>query len=479
VSRPLRAAAGLLLAAAAVLGGWWWLRGRGPRPDIVVLLWDTTRADRLSAYGYARDTTPWLKDLAARGVLYEQCRAPAPWTVPSHASLFTGLLPRHHGATALDSQLAPSHRTLAERLQEAGYDTVLVTNNALVGRENGLDQGFATFRLVQDPGTKEPSADLTVDVVAEVLAARKADPGRARRPLFLFVNLLEPHLPYDPPAALERPWRPEGATEAEVREAKQVQFPRDMEHNLRTRPLGPGTLAILPGLYDAEILRMDAACARMEKVLAAAGVLAPGSGGILVVTADHGENLGDHGLLDHKLSVADRLLRIPLVVRWPGRLEGGGRVKEQVRLQDLFPTLLEAGGVPPGPGEAPHAASLLDPRLDGRAQVSEFPAPLSFVASMRTMPAFAGLPDDVYAPMHVSLLAATAPPAGGRRLKWERRTRVAFDGTTAPLGESLFDLEADPGEDRDLLAAPVVSLQDVEEAKRLARIADDWTAPPK
>ena len=473
MKRPALLASAAAVAAAAVAASWL-LRPEPRRPHIVVLLWDTTRADRLGAYGYGRRTTPWLESVAARGVLFEQCRAPSPWTLPSHASLFTGLLPRHHGAVTKESPLAPAHETLAERLKAAGYGTMLLSNNEFVGPEAGLAQGFDVFRsVVREAG--RPSADATVGILERELAARRADAGRAGKPLFLFVNLMEPHLPYEPPSEFERPWRPEGATEGEVRRARRLQFPEDMAHNLGIRPWDGKTLSILSSLYDAEIREMDGQCARMEKVLADAGILGDGANGILVVTADHGENLGEHGLVDHKLSVAETLLRVPLVVRWPGRYEGGRRVREPVRLQDLFPTLLEAAGVPAPPSAAPHAASIPVGPVEGRVQVSEFVPPVSFLDGMRRF--FPDRPAEVFAPFRIGLLAAVEPAGGGRRLKWLRTWRLEEGGKAAVIRECLFDLEADPREDRDLLAGPSPAPADADAAKRLGALADSWVAP--
>ena len=130
-----------------------------------------------------------------------------------------------------------------------------------------------------------------------------------------------------------------------MREAKNFQFPEDMAHNLGIRRLPERTLGILSSLYDAEVRTLDDGCRSIEALLGREGILSPeGAGFLLVVTADHGENIGEHGLVDHKLSVADTLLHVPLVIHSPGRFEGGAAIPAQVRLQDLFPTLLEAAG---------------------------------------------------------------------------------------------------------------------------------------
>ncbi|MCK6479508.1 MAG: sulfatase [Planctomycetes bacterium] len=472
-----RAAAALLLLLAAA-GGLWWISGRGgARPDIVLLLWDTTRADRLSAHGYGRRTTPWLEEVAAQGVLYEQCRAPSPWTVPSHASLFTGLLPRVHGAVDLRSPLAPTHRTLAERLREEGYDTVCVTNNPLVHPQTGLAQGFDTFVLVPDERGAQ-GGFLTRDILARLLAERRASPARAARPLFLFVNLMEPHLPYDPPEELERPWRPEGAGEREVREARGVRFPADMAHNLGLRPISPATLRILSSLYDAEIAEVDRASRAIAELLGREGVLSEEDGGwLLAVTADHGENIGEHGLVDHKLSVADTLLHVPLVIRSPGRFEGGLRIPGQVRLQDLFPTILRAAGVPFDAAGTPRAAPLPSAPGGERFQVAEFQAPLSFLEGMR--PFFPGAPEEAFLPFRRGLVTAVGPLEGGRRLKWTRTTEQGGAGLPGGVREALHDLVADPFEARDLLAVPEPAAADREAAARLAAEAEAWLPPPR
>jgi arylsulfatase A-like enzyme len=343
-----------------------------------------------------------------------------------------------------------------------------------VSPESGLAQGFRSFRDVPRERGRAGAAE-TLEVLRSELDARRSDGDRAGRPLFLFVNLMEPHLPYDPPEEAERPFRPPGVPESEVRRMRRFQFPEDMAHNLGVRPLDALAISILPGLYDGEVLALDGGCAALEALLAKEGVLGPGADGLLVVTSDHGENLGEHGLVDQKLSVADTLLRVPLVARWPGRLEGGRRVGGQVRLQDLFPTLLEAGGAPAGAGEAPRASSLLGGREEDLPQVSEFVPPLSFLAGMRAV--FPDRPESTFERFRHGLLAVTAPEEGGRRLKWVRDW-VQGDGAQGPpvSREALFDLAADPGEGRDLLAGPGQDPADLRAARRLSALADEWTA---
>ena len=473
MSRGARAAAAAAAVLAIAAAAAWLLPGHA-RPHLVVLLWDTTRADRLDAYGYGRPTAPWLRSVAAEGVLFEQCRAPSPWTLPSHASLFTGLLPAHHGAANLESPLAPSHRTLAERLRDAGYDTILVSNNSLVHPATGIAQGFDRFRdVVRERGRH--GADLALEVLRDEMAARRNDPARAGRPLFLFVNLMEPHLPYDPPEEIERPWRPAGTTDAEAAASKAFGFPGDVAHNLGLERLDARALERLSALYDAEILSLDGRSRAIEALLAAEGFFGPDADSILAVTSDHGENLGEHGLLDHKLSVSEALLRVPLVIRGRGRFEGGHRVAAQVRLQDLFPTLLEEAGIPVERGETPHAQALRADGSPGLVQVSEFAAPLSFLPQVRSL--FPAASEGTFEPFRVGYVAVTAPEEDGRRLKFVFAHRRDPDGGTTPFGESLFDLAIDPREERNLLARGERAHVDLDAARRLAVLARQWTAP--
>jgi arylsulfatase A-like enzyme len=477
--RVVAAALVLLLAGAGTAI----LLHRAPAarlPHIVIFLWDTTRADHLSACGYRRETTPWLRKVASEGVLFEQCRTPAPWTVPAHASLFTGLLPAHHGSVDIYKPLAAAHETLAERLAKRGYDTVLVSNNEFVGPpEIGLGQGFARIRMVMQETGRPPSVRDTLTILTDELDLRRRDPDRADRPLFLFVNLMEPHLPYTPTPSVERAWRPEGVKESEVNELHDFKFPLDVLHNMGVPGyvLSAHQLSILPGLYDGEIRDMDAGCADLEGRLAEEGILGPGADCLFVVTADHGESLGEHGLVDHKFSCGDWLLHVPLVIRRPGRFEGGGRVAAQVRLQDLFPTLLDAAGVRWDPAAIPFARPLAATGVEDRVQVSEFPPSLAFEEQAR--PALpADLPPRVWDGYHIGILTATAPLEGGRRLKWTGRWRVDEKGTfVGNLPDELFDLAADPAEERDLLAAASPAPGDVAAAARLATIARDAVGP--
>ncbi|MHC4925575.1 MAG: sulfatase family protein [Planctomycetota bacterium] len=430
------------VAAALVLAGLL-LASCGPagkeRPHVVVLLWDTTRADRLGCYGDATARTPWLDSLAERGTLYEQCRPASTWTLPSHASLFTGLLPSKHGATAIESPLAPANVTLAEELKEAGYETMLISCNGLVGKRTGLAQGFDhVHELFAD--RERPTAERVLETLRRELSIRRNDAERSKRPLFLFVNLMEPHLPYDSgPADAKSPV--EGLDDRKYRQLRRFQFPRDMAHNLAVAPLSPREVEALGHLYAEGIAAVDDASRRIEALLVKEGILraegaADGPAGLIAVTSDHGENLGEHGLLDHKLSVHETLLRIPLVVAGHGDATAGRRFKPPARLLDLHALILQTAGV----REDPKAlVETTEPLLT----IVQSAAPTGFVDTMRRT-----FPKAPTATFDVFQVGMEAVISGDGQWKWVRHTR-ADDGTTE---EFLYDLVEDPGETNNVAA---------------------------
>ncbi len=329
--------------------------GEAPPPILLVVL-DTVRADRTSTYGYARPTTIQLDAVADAGVVFRDATAPACWTWPSHASLFTGTPPWVHGARLIGgaasggagveglevSALRPELPTLAERLRAAGYDTRAAVANEWLRPELGLTRGFE--RVVHHP------ADAEVTRVAEDEIVRE----RAR-PLFLFVNYLSAHSPYregpgpwsadgrlDPPSPGLEPYLTEDAPRG-INLARRAEgddrdgYTRFLAGELQ---LVPRDLETLGALYDAGVRGADFSLGRL---LTAWTRRFPD--GVVAVTADHGEALGEHGQLYHLGSVYPEVLRIPLVLAAPGRLPAGVEVAAPVQLQDLYATLLELAGV--------------------------------------------------------------------------------------------------------------------------------------
>ncbi len=432
-ARRLAAAAALLALACAADAP-----GPAPRPDVLLVVLDTVRADRTSTDGYGRPTTIQLDALASAGVVFEDVTSPAAWTWPSHASLFTGEPPWVHGAHMVSprepgqlrfagytvSPLREDLPTLAERFSGAGYRTVSLAVNDWLGPELGLVRGFQRARVLLS------DARLIVAVRQEL---RRDDP----RPLFLFVNLVSAHSPYrsgpgpwgvDDPALLDQATAPAPLRPYLVAGRRPgvdlERFAHDDRPNGVTRyvmgdlAIPPQGMRLLSTLYDAGVRGADFALGQVLEAWAARD-----REGIVAVASDHGEALGEHGMLDHKGSVYPEVLRVPLVVAAPGRLPAGRRVAAPVQLHDLHDTLLDLAGVQPG---APRS---LAPAVRGEAT----DRPISAAA----------WPDPLWA--HY---------AGGRyATAWRlyRRGDEALVFSAAGDAE-LYDLASDPGMTRDLAA---------------------------
>ncbi|HEY0512871.1 MAG TPA: sulfatase-like hydrolase/transferase [Thermoanaerobaculia bacterium] len=281
-------------------------------PNLVLITMDTTRADHLGAWGYALAHTPNLDALAARGTRFARCDTAAPVTLPSHASILTGLFPPRHGVRDNGTfVLSPKVETLAERLAAHGYDTAAVVSAVVLARRQGLDQGFRVYD--DDLGAGYAQGSVVSERTAETTtaAALKALSG-LKPPFFLWVHYYDPHEEYRPPTRFADAAR------------------------------GPNRL------YDGEIAFMDEQIGELMKHLpAATDVLAVG---------DHGEMLGEHGEATHGLLLYKGARRVPLLLAGPD--VPAGRVSDcLVRTVDVAPTLLALAGALPG-----KAASGLDGR---------------------------------------------------------------------------------------------------------------------
>jgi arylsulfatase A-like enzyme len=449
----VKPSAGRIAAAAVVLfslaAGALFLRSRGSspsRPSIVLVVWDTCRGDRVSVNGYAHPTTPRLAEMAARGTTFRRCYTPSPWTPPAHASLFTGLLPRTHGLLqGMGDRVRPGIPLLAETLRGAGYETVCVVANPVLSDVTGLDGGFEfDFHCFQSE--RGEFSDALRDQVKRWGDRRRSTRGD-RRPVFLFVNLMDTHLPYVFDAAAVAAVRGEAAVEGARRAAAAVGDMDGKAHMLGQRRIPEETIRGLDAAYDGAIRRDDRNTGEILDYLRAEGLL---EGAFTAVCSDHGENLGEHGELYHVLSVYEPVLHVPLVVSWPGRFEGGRVVDEEVRLQDLYPTILEAAGVPVPAPCGRDAVSLTASPLLPRTLVADFgPIPLALPAAREALP---DAPPSVFDRFLWTYRAVREPASVPGARKLVAITRTGEGGDPAPVREELYDLAADPGETRNLLA---------------------------
>jgi arylsulfatase A-like enzyme len=344
--RPARA----LLAAALLAPGVW---GCGPdreepaeaRPSILLFVIDTLRADAVGAYGAPEGVTPNLDALAGRGLRFANAFASAPWTLPSHASLLFGLgVEEHHLGLGGRAILAPQWESLADRLSAVGYETVGFAENPLVSAPFGLTRGFERFEarsveeLLADFRGRADAARF--DVVGRV--GRWARDREGRRPFLLFVNVLDPHLPYT--VRGDDRFLPEGVSSAEAAEVSQ-----EPDRICDALP-PPEELAILRGLYLGDVAAADA---KLGAVVRAAREAGRGGRLVTVVTSDHGEHLGEHGLLDHQFTLRHEALHVPLVVE--GLDAEPAVVDEAVSLSQLAAAALRWTGVEPAGAPDPSA----------------------------------------------------------------------------------------------------------------------------
>jgi arylsulfatase A-like enzyme len=339
---------------------------RAGTPNVLVLLWDTVRASSLSLYGYERETTPHLAELARQGVVFDRAFSTASYTLPAHASLFTGRW-AHELAASWRIPLESGPVTLAEVLADAGYRTGAFSANRLyVNREFGLGRGFIHFEehriglqqivrsssLARAVATSTPVRNLLSfdDDLARVRAPdhhRKLVDWLERdgdRPWFAFVNYMEAHTPYLPrePFAHQFGWYRKGATREERRRVQVA---------ARDEPEALPRAAALHSqrAYDASIAELDAAMADLLADLRSRGLL---DNTILVITSDHGEEFGEHGIFGHGNSLYVSSTQIPLVMIYPPSIPASRRIQTTVSIRDVAPTIADLTGLDavfPGP----------------------------------------------------------------------------------------------------------------------------------
>lgn len=339
-------------------------RGRAvfPKANVFIVCVDTLRADRLPAYGYRRVETPALDRLAAESIVFENALSHVPLTLPSHASLFTGLLPFQHGVRDnLGYRLRKDRRTLATMLKESGYATGAAVSAVVLDHGSGVAEGFDFYddaiesrEAAQAIGQVQRSGAESASALENWVGGR---PDKS--PLFGFLHLYEPHSPYSPP----EPFR-----------ARYASAP-----------------------YDGEVAAADAIVGRFLDFLRERELY---DGSIVVFLSDHGEGLGDHGEDEHGIFLYREEIRVPLFVKLPKSRNAGKRVSAPVQIADLLPTVLAALGSPVPEGLA--GISLL-PFVEAKGS----PSPVRRIYSETVYPRYhfgwsdlASLTDDQYQYIH-------------------------------------------------------------------------------
>ncbi|MGJ3240411.1 MAG: sulfatase [Anaerolineae bacterium] len=484
------------------------------QPNILFIVLDTQRRDRLSLYGHRADTSPHLDNFARDATIFQRAISPAQWTIPAHASMFTGVYPGTHQLTQAFQTLSATHPTLAEILQVDDYHTVAFCNNPLLGvLNNGLQRGFRDFynyagaspnrpiertrsapqrylatqfrkvarnvtnwfansdhlfnfavnphivplwtRLVNFKGNSARSIDDLIDYW------RDYHDGGAERPIFAFLNLMGTHTPYFPPKPYLDHVAP-GISQDKASSRFIARFNGDAADWLSPDdpPLADWQRQTLDAYYDAEIAYQDQHLGRLFAYLESSGTL---DNTMVIIVADHGEGHGDHGYKGHSFVVYQELVHVPMMIRYPERFPVGKHISTNVSTRRLFHTVLDLTDITPPLAED-------DPNAD--------------VNSLSLIQALNGRPDtergvvyaEAYPPLNLLSILKPRRPELVERLSLTHVRRGVYEGDhkLAVVGnqvENLFNVAQDPAEEQDIAQQAPERTQALQ--KKLLQFVDD------
>jgi arylsulfatase A-like enzyme len=463
----------------------------GSSPNVLFVVMDTVRKDHLGPYGYQRDTTPGLDAFAEEATVFENAVAPAPWTLPVHASMFTGMYPSQHGADQENPYLEGA-TTLAESLSADGHATACYSSNAWITPYTHLTDGFddqdnffevmpgdllsgplaTMWRVLNDNPRLRTVADKLVSLgntAHEYFSSAEGADSKTPRVIdrtkefiegteqdagdegwFSFINLMDAHLPYHPPAEFREKFAP-GVDSTEVCQ-------NSKEFNAGARDIDDEEFDAIRALYDAEIAHIDSELTRLFDWLKRTNRW---DDTVVVVASDHGELHGEHGLYGHEFGLYDPLINVPLLVKHP-ELETSRR-EDTVELVDLYHTVLDSFGAEPTAASPDAEAvpfdatrSLLSPEYrefdavtdadpaqaaapDGDTGFVEYSRPVVELKQLEEKAAGAGIELDEDSRFYARMRAARRPDA-----KYVRIDRI---------DDEAFRLDSDPGETVNLVGA--------------------------
>jgi choline-sulfatase len=363
-----------------------------PRPNVVLYVIDTLRADGLEPYGNPVVATPHIARLAREGILFERAYAPSSWTRPSVTSMLTGLAPDVHGIKTRDDAASENLSFVAETFRAHGYRTAAIVTNPNVASYYGFDQGWDDFveLFPSDSSTGRPERGGRA--ASDHVTRRAADwIDASSQPFFLFVLTTDPHHPYEPPTVFDH-YAPS--------DAARTRSPLSVNPRRRAR------MDLWRSKYFGEIAFNDDSLGQLIDHIEDRDLLDHTA---IVLAADHGEEFGEHGDAGHGRGLFEETLRVPLIVLRPGEPEPGRRVEQPVPLQDVHPTLLGLAGLPIPQG------------LDGRDLLA--------------------LGERVAEPIHAVL---DVDGFEGEMLLAPPWKLIVDRGGDRPLRAGLFDIEADP-----------------------------------
>ncbi len=426
------------------------------RLNVLVVVLDGVRTDHVSCYGAARETTPFLDGVARDGVRFLNMIATSPGTLSSHAALFTGMHSATHGATGENRFLSSRHTLLPEHLKAAGYRTAAFCTNPWVSPETGFGRGMDAF-FTQRYQNRLAARALLYGRRASDRLLRRKDAGARRtnealkrwvaasdQPFFAFVHYNETHLPFRPPPPYDRMFLPKGVAAGRARAVNQ-----DANKHLAGQvEMSAEDFAILSALYDGGLRYLDHRLREIADFLSARSVW---DQTLLIVTADHGEHLGERGMMGHRVGLYDAVLRVPLVLRCPERMPQGFVVEDLAQTTDIVPTILRLLDIADD-GAHVQGRALLD---GGRATAGP-----AFTVSERFRPNLAPL-QQRFPSFDVGPLDVRTKAIRTRREKFIWRSDEANE---------FYNLAIDPGESTNLVN------REPERVDGLRRQLFDWLA---
>lgn len=384
--------------------------------NVVVVVIDTLRQDHLELYGYGRQNAPFMTRLGKGGAVMDGLSTSS-WTKPATASLLTGLHPLRHQAFGRTDSLPLEATTLAEILKAEGYQTSGISANRYVSEKFGFAQGFEQLRVVKRSGA---DSHANSQVLNRVLLPAV---NKLRAPFFLYVHYIDPHYPYAPGRAWD-------GTELDSRLALQRALTLNDLHPSLVRKRDPQMLVDVVDLYDGEIRQVDGALEALFRELDKNGKL---KNTLFVIASDHGEEFEDHGMMSHGQTLYEEVTRIPLIFYAPGLVLPGSRDGTAI-LEDVLPTVLALLSISTESNDRK-----LGP-LDG----------ISLAPVLTRQGATIG---DRGVLLHLDYVEPTPVSQGIARTALafvDRGRKLLF--TRFPFRKELFELNADPGESRNLLA---------------------------
>lgn len=439
------------------------------RPNVLWIVLDTVRADHLSSYGYARPTTPNIDALAQESTRYTRAISLAPWTLPSHAAMLTSLPPSSTGADGAWPWLADEFTTLPEVLRQNGYTTFGFSNNdnfaPITNESQGFDQftlftkgeslqgqlllartirtflftvhakgnAFGLVTLYQFLTDENPQKDYGGAFTTNAVIRSFDTAQQEQKPFFTFANFMEGHDPYGdtPEADVYLNDIPKPVSLAAALARRDILEDDVHAYIARKTSLNDDDRAMMTALYDGDLYYLDTLMGKLTQALKERGLL---DKTLVLVTADHGENLGDHGLIDHVYDIHYNLTRVPLIIRYPAAFKAGAVVDDLVQTTDLFPTVLDTVGITDWQRNSLRGLSLLGkerhPFVVSEAQyVSD-----TFARARYILPRFPGVDERYFTGVWRSILEGD------------------LEYIETPNDRMLYNLKDDPGETKNLFS---------------------------